>query len=229
MKKLLSLIILLIYFIGCATPKYNYVPLITKISKPALGSPAKVYVGEDMLQQAKYFLHDAIFLPEDIQMGHPKTYVLKKGYYLKKGEDEYSEYYLPSSDADGGKIIATRFAYPPEIIQIIKSNNKCCVVTIFRGRVCINNPKFDKKKKSVTDNDSFQQTLIYNGKIGNKINIAYREYSEDFIRPAFSNNVEYDLSESNIIGYKEAKIEIFKTTNEYIEYKVLRNFNDANH
>ncbi len=227
-KKIIAIILLLFCFIGCATPKYNYTPLITKISKPTLKSTVKTYIGKSMLQQVKCSLSDAIFLSEDMQMGVPKTYILKKGYYLKKGEDELSEYYLPSPDADGGKIIESRFAYSPEAIQVIKENNKLCVITVFHGRVCVNNSNFEKKKKSIIDGDSFQQTLIYNGKVGNKINIGYREYFEDFAQPAFSNNVEYDLSESNIIGYKEAKIEIIKATNEYIEYKVLKNFNDTN-
>ena len=75
--------------------------------------------------------------------------------------------------------------------------------------------------------DSFKQTLIYSGKVGNKINVGYREFSGSVARPAFNNNVEYDLSESLVIGYKGAQIEVLEATNQYIRYKVLRNFNKA--
>jgi len=70
--------------------------------------------------------------------------------------------------------------------------------------------------------------LIYSGKVGNKINVAYREFSNNLARPAFNNTVQYDLDESNIIGYKGARIEVIEATNEYIKFKVLLNFNKAN-
>ena len=44
---------------------------------------------------------------------------------------------------------------------------------------------------------------------------------------AFSNDVEYDLSVSNIIRYKGAEMEILSADNMKISYKVLKNFNWA--
>ena len=46
-------------------------------------------------------------------------------------------------------------------------------------------------------------------------------------RPAFNNNVEYDLSESPIIGYKGAKLEIIEANNQFVRYRVIENFNKA--
>jgi hypothetical protein len=77
----------------------------------------------------------------------------------------------------------------------------------------------------VASDNAFQQTLIYSGKIGNKVNIGYREFSRNMARPAFNNDVEYDLSESNQIGYKGALLEIIDANNQNITFKVLRNFN----
>lgn len=58
--------------------------------------------------------------------------------------------------------------------------------------------------KSVDENE-FQQTLIYNGMVGKKINVAFNEFSNKLARAAFSNDVEYDLSQSKIIGYEAQK------------------------
>jgi len=44
---------------------------------------------------------------------------------------------------------------------------------------------------------------------------------------AFNNDVDYDLNESKVIGYKGARIEIIEATNELIKYRVLKNFNQA--
>ena len=79
----------------------------------------------------------------------------------------------------------------------------------------------------VLSDDSFQQTLIYSGKLGNKIKIGYREFSNNQARPAFNNDVEYDLSESAVIGYKGARLEIVGATNETIKYRVIQNCNRA--
>ncbi len=73
--------------------------------------------------------------------------------------------------------------------------------------------------------NSFQQTLIYNGKIGNRITLGYREFSNDTARPAFNNEVSYDLAESTTLGYKGARIEIIKATNTDITYRFVNGFN----
>ena len=70
----------------------------------------------------------------------------------------------------------------------------------------------------------FQQTLIYNGKIGNRIALGYREFSGNMARPAFSNEVSYDLAESTVLGYKGVRIEVIKATNTEITYKLLSGF-----
>ena len=44
---------------------------------------------------------------------------------------------------------------------------------------------------------------------------------------AFNNDVEYDLRESSVIGYKGARIEVVEATNEHIKYKVIQNFSRA--
>jgi len=44
-------------------------------------------------------------------------------------------------------------------------------------------------------------------------------------RAAFNTDVEYDLSESAIIGYAGARIEVIDATNTDIKYKIIKNFN----
>lgn len=62
--------------------------------------------------------------------------------------------------------------------------------------------------------------------MGNKLKISYREFSNDIARAAFSTDVEYDLNESNIIGYAGARLEVIKATNTEITYKVLKHFGE---
>lgn len=72
---------------------------------------------------------------------------------------------------------------------------------------------------------SINKELIYNGRIENQLKFIYREFSnEGFARAAFTQEVQYDLNESNVIGFKGARIKIVKATNREIEYEVLSHF-----
>jgi len=77
-----------------------------------------------------------------------------------------------------------------------------------------------KDKKS----DYFKQELIYNGRVGVALKFIYREFLNDYARPAFTQDLQYDLSESKIIGFRGMRIEIINATNTEIEYKVLNYF-----
>ncbi len=108
-----------------------------------------------------------------------------------------------------------------------KKSGRLCAISVFKIKACNRKASFDRRKYPIATENALQQTLIYSGKVGDKINISYREFSNDVARPAFNHDVEYDLSESMTIGYKGAQIEIIEATNELIRYKVLRNFNKA--
>jgi len=99
------------------------------------------------------------------------------------------------------------------------------VITVYYYQFCKSDVPFERRKKPLLASNSFQQILIYSGKVGDKIKLGYREFSNNTARPAFNNDVEYDLSESRIIGYKRARIEVIEATNRYIKYKVIKNFN----
>lgn len=63
-----------------------------------------------------------------------------------------------------------------------------------------------------------KRELLYNGKAGNTIKISYREYKDDLARPAFTQDLIYDLAESKIIGFQGMQIEVLNATNEYINF-----------
>lgn len=77
-------------------------------------------------------------------------------------------------------------------------------------------------------NDCFKQEFVFNGKVGNNLKFIYREYVNDMARPAFNQDLQYDLNDSNIVGFKGLRIEVIKATNTNIEYKILSSFNKKN-
>ena len=67
---------------------------------------------------------------------------------------------------------------------------------------------------------AFRAQMIYTGLAGNTIRAAYREFAGDFIRPAFAQELQYNLSPDSTIAYKSIKIQILEATNSQLRYRV---------
>lgn len=227
MLRLLLAAGLLLVLSACATTNTNYRPVAVDISEPPLGQVVTAEVGGTMLRQGKYVEMDAIYLSQDVKVGLLGAYSFSRGYYLREGEDAKNEFYHPEPGPEGGRIDKAALADPFRTILVSKTAPTICGVSVFGAKVCEKNVSFQRLRRPALTVDGFQQTLLYSGRIGNKINISYREFSNSIARPAFNNDVEYDLGESMTIGYKGAEIEIIEATNRMIKYKVIRNFNQA--
>jgi len=88
--------------------------------------------------------------------------------------------------------------------------------------------KYKAIEKIKFTEDSFKYEALYQGKIGNKIKISYREFIDNTARAAFTQDIEYQLNENNrptIIGFKGLRIKIIKATNLNIKYSVIKDYN----
>ena len=59
---------------------------------------------------------------------------------------------------------------------------------------------------------SFKQELVYNGRTGSTIRFMYREYKDDLARPAFTQNLVYDLKQSNNVVFQSVELEVLEQT-----------------
>lgn len=229
MKCQIIVVFSLIFLGGCAVPKYGYKPLRVEISEPPINSINVAYVGDRMLRQGKFSEHEAVLLKRKTTVGLLGTYTFDPGYYTKQGEssDRISGFYLSSPYGQEGRVTTGALADEFQIMQAYYNENKICGVSVLNGKMCTDDTDYEITKQQAMTSDSFQQTLIYSGRIGKKINISYREFFGSSARTAFNNDVEYDLEQSKTIGYKGAKIEILEATNELIKYRVISNFNKA--
>jgi len=207
---------------ACATPSHNYRPELKEISKPPIGQVTTASLGSHMLTQGIMVQQDAIYIDNYYNMSGNKV---SPGYFAKQGEDEKYEQYKISGDVDAGKVTKGLLKDPPALLAVRKEDQALCVMTIYNYvSSCTTDVPYEKTNWSTANKNSFQQTLLYNGKVGNKINIGYREFSSDTARPAFNNDVEYDLSQSSEIGYKGALIDVIDADNKQIKYKVTKGF-----
>lgn len=213
---------------GCASPTYNYAPPVTQISFPKIGEETKANVGDTLVNQGSFTEHDAILVESDIDLGILKPYTLTKGTFLKFGDNGDIEYYSITNNFEGGGTIQkAALADPPKAIQAYKNEKKICGISIFNAYVCSTEGAFSRIKRPIASPNTFQQSLIYSGKVGSRVKLGYREFSGNTARPAFNNDVDYDLSESKTVGYKGARIEVIEATNEFIRYKLIANFNTS--
>jgi len=214
---------------GCGNPVLrNYKPKAVEISSPPLGTTVTAQVGDSMLMQGSYSETDAIKVTQEIK-GYIAWafYSFTPGYYVKFADDDKGEYFIPEGGPEGGTMRHRAAATDSQSLFIARNGKEACGINLHGDRACTADFEVERTTRRVYLAGSFQKALIYNGLIGNKINIAYRESSNDYAHPAFNNEIGYDLSESKNISYKGAELEILDATNKSITFKVIRNFDSV--
>lgn len=71
---------------------------------------------------------------------------------------------------------------------------------------------------------NFRQELIYNGRVDNNVRFIYREIGSGMLRDAFTQEVQYDLNESEIVGFRGARVRIVEASNRQIRFVLLSPF-----
>ncbi len=223
MKKFALLSVVVSVLVGCASTPMNYTSETKQISKPPIGSINVANLGDELLIQGHVTERMALYVEGTQKLG--LGIKLHQGHFPKQGEDANFEYFS-TIGGDGRVTDALGLPVMGGAVTLRKSDGAVCLMNGSRPNAgCKNGLAVTRKNWATTGSNNFQQTLLYNGKVGNKINIAYREFSSDLARPAFNNDVEYDLSQSNQIGYKGALLEVIDANNQTIKYKVIKNFN----
>lgn len=214
--RLLFIIAFLFISSGCASMKYNGVNVTrTDISNPPVGEVVTKNLGDKLLEHGYITTQKALIVEEEMTS---LFYDIPVKEYKQTGYDEKGFYFEPWG------VIKAAIADPFSGLTVQhKDSSDVCVITVFNSTSCIEG-KFRIDDVTSVESPSFTQTLIYTGKVGNKVRFAYREFSNNMARPAFSTEIEYDLSDSKVIGYQKAKLEVYEVTNTSITYKVISNF-----
>lgn len=68
----------------------------------------------------------------------------------------------------------------------------------------------------------FRQELIYGGVSKGSVRLTYREFKGDLARPAFTQELSYDLADGNEIGFRGGRFRIESANNLSINYTVIK-------
>ncbi len=213
--------------VSCASPTASYSPRIELVSYPELNVEVTASVGDNLVDRGSVSTHDGLSVPTEIRIGLLGAYTVNRGTYAKFGESKDYEFFHSTFSTATGSITKSALADAPSYLAIRKSDGVLCVVSIFNDPSCSSSEAYERTSVQSLSSDTFREILVYNGKSGDVINVGYRELSGNLARPAFSNEINYDLSESMEIGYKEVRIRVLEATNTAIKYVVLRNFNGS--
>lgn len=227
-RTFLAVTIICMSLIGCASAPANiYSPQAEVVSIPQVNAEADAEIGQTIIAKAFRKAYPGISLPSGVTEGRSGTFGqirIHSGVLYLYSEDENGKYYRdPHAEwgtgnvwnSTGGGIFVPRDSAKPSV------NFHMNLITGFDlGKipsVGITNATYE-----AWDTDSFKRELIYSGISQNTVSILYREFKNDFARPAFSQELKYDLAQGNEIGFRGARFQVIKATNTGIRYKVLR-------
>ena len=216
--KLLIALSLTILFTGCGVATKVSTPENFSSSTPTINSIQETEIGISLVSKESGFKYKALRILKDTKI--LTGYLIQN---VKEGEVFIntlctSKYDLYSKDENSTYGIAI----PKSGGRLITFYNSSSGLTFNKN---ISTPiEYKAELMPIPKKGYLKQEFIYNGKVGNAIKFTYREFMDDLARPAFTQDLQYDLTESKVIGFRGLRIEIISATNIKIEYKVLNHF-----
>lgn len=223
---------------GCAVPTVAtsaYVPPVQVIRIPEVNADAEAEIGQSIVSTANLSTKAFAVLANDVSEFKKAELLnnrwsgattLRAGMLPKEAENAEGSFFRSEG---------ATFSFPTGTIPcqcgVFVPNDKSKPAVIYNYRVEIGARGYDfgVQPVSVTFKtveswgvNSFKRELIYGGMSGNTLSISYREFSDGTARPAFTQDLKYDLSESKVIGFRGARFEVAKASNTVLKYKVLK-------
>lgn len=231
--------LLLMSFAGHASAEKHYVvptmPPMKVISFPAIDAESEVDVGESMVWTALKGVRPVIELKE--QVSNVKIGVSFLSYQVSIPPGKFPMYdmgekgtFYAAADATvaglgdtyvGMIYVPKDDSKPREVCIRSGTFAKCEPVDTLGGKLALAATGIDEYAPK-----SFRKDLVFAGVSHNIVTILYREFVNDMARPAFSQELKYDISQDNVIGYRGARFQVIKAGNTGIRFKTLKHLNE---
>ena len=223
------LMIMATTLVGCASMT-SIAPIAPQVSArdfPVLDMVVTREVGETMVEQENIKTYRAAHFEQDV-----KYELVTAAISYKTGVPYVADQRLNGKPAYCGQGSACGgFNNCVENLQVCfmkgKSPSEIEILGKFGTEVITIPPDLIRYDEvAAVKNAGFRRHLIYTGKSGSILHLVYREFINDLARPAFSQDLNFDLSEGRVIGFKGAQFEIAAATNTTITYKMITGFPD---
>ena len=225
----------LIFCAGCMPTFQSVTPNLPKYEKIDLGNYEIGNIQEKSFGEAMLTRVDGTAKIYDgykaVKSYQPPDYVAGMGTVIKLPPiNEGSEWTLYGT-IDGGHKIYASDSYKTTGCIVSDATDEfygitgCDVFYVLTWPQKISGILKPSEKITKYNEGSLKQELVYNGKSKDTIKLQYREYKDNFARPAFFQELSYDLSESKEIGFRGMMIEILEATNSKIKFIVKSKMN----
>lgn len=228
MKKIILLMTVAMMMAGCAKRLSPTIPDHSLTDTPPLNKVTMAELGDTLLNKADMYTHDAIVLENQVTAGGgiSDKFTLNPGTLIYSYRDHEWECYSSNANVQVHRPLVWTRVYSGGL-AFNKYNNdiRFCLFDKLLTQIKPNEaPVYSKTTVTSANKTSFAQEILYNGRSGDTIRLMYREFKDSYARPAFTQEMVYDLGESNIIGFKGTRIEVLEATNTKIKYKVIKSF-----
>ncbi len=233
MKKSLLLSGLLVFLFACTPPFYFKQPQPVDEKTYSIGEVKKIPVGSAMVSVTKGSGFDQYIITQTVTAKvpvYPWPVVTKGTLWQEKGTFEGHKV-ITSTHLLGGSLaflinedgtLATKKSLMSMTVANPNPMAKPLPGTYLFPTGYLPQHLFKKTKEKAMMEGGFKTELIYSGKSGNTISVNYREYKDDFARPAFYQQMQYDLSENSVITFRETVIKVLHADNNAITFEVLK-------
>lgn len=213
---------------GCSSAQMVS-PSLSLIDHPQLEAISRVELGETLLEKSRLSTYEGLILENELQWGDGlllKRFTLSPGPLKARMKDAQFTYYFSDNMTAKDAIMGTS---PYQGGGLCQAHDKTGPIKGFvvAGRCALNwgtTPQVRPTQIHDQNSPARRQELIYNGRVGDSLKLLYREYSSDPMQPPLSQDLQYDLTTSAIIGFRGVRIEVVEASNTHLTYRVLTSF-----
>lgn len=208
MMRLLFVVAMLI-----AAPSAAKAEVVRVIREPQVGVVSRATVGSSVLDvtAATIPIERGVILDRDVAFGPAKEWVLPKGSFLRAGQRPErlractidGDRCLTDTDGDGS--FDSAWQDLGDYSETLSSAVPFLVSNV--------------ERPSVSDQ---RQSLIFEGKDGNTLRLAYREFRDGVARSAFDHNLAFTISGvyPTTISFRDVRITVLGIDNSGIRYRI---------
>jgi len=230
MKNTITILAFTVAATGCASVSVTQPSQLTeKVGQlPELNAPATVTVGSTMFSQYRYWS----------KTGYRLLAPVSVGLALGSIRTDAGDFVVPAT-AEGAPAYCTeKPAYIDPMVGPLKTacfldkagSGSFDIVKAAPGLVWFEKKleapiRYEQSELQVPRPDSKKFELLYQGVSAKTVRLSYREYMNDFARPAFFQDVSYEISEFPAeVTFRTVRISVLSADNSGIRYKVLSGF-----
>jgi hypothetical protein len=235
MKKLVFLVTLFSSQLHAGTiadvEKRSSLVRTAQVDAPNIDQISEVDVGESLISSALEEKHKSITLTRPISTNLVSLFATievtaQAGVGLFAGENKDAYFYILDKGRVKGFPERKAALLVPKKIET--DTFQLCMIGLANVHTCekidqlAEGKDFSYSEISRFALGSFKQEIVYSGRSQNSITLLYREFKDNLARPAFSQELKYDISDDKIIGYKGARFEVIEASNVSLKYKVIQ-------